>query len=207
MVKALSDSDGVFSFFLSYGKIRKNALGGNMEVLIASKNPGKIEGAKLAFAGYSDVFSDVTVTGIGVPSDVPDEPVNEQIMQGAMNRVANLKKYALDNDISADLYVAVESGITNQLGTWFIVNMACIEDNMGKRSFGTSSGFPVPDCYVDEVISSDLSVLMEKIFLEKDLRSSKGGISYLTHGNISRIDLTKEAFCMALTQWTNGEKW
>lgn len=178
-----------------------------MEVLIASKNPGKIEGAKLALAGYSDVFSEVSVTGISVPSEVPEEPVNEQIMQGAINRVANLKKYALDNGISADLYLSVESGITNQMGTWLIVNMACIEDDMGKRSFGISSGFPVPDRYVDEIISSDLSVLMEKIFAEKDLRSSKGGISYLTHNNISRIDLTREAFGMALTQWTNGEKW
>lgn len=178
-----------------------------MEVLIASKNPGKIEGAKLAFSGYADVFSSVSVTGVSVPSDVPDEPVNEQIIQGAINRVANLKKYALDNDVSADLYVSIESGITNQLGTWLIVNIACIEDNMGKRSFGTSSGFPVPDRYVDEIISSDLSVLMDKIFSEKDLRSSKGGISYLTHGNISRIDMTRQAFCMALTQWVNGEKW
>ena len=36
--------------------------------------------------------------------------------------------------------------------------------------------------------------------------SKKGGISFLTHDVISRIDLTRGAFIMALTQFVN-EKW
>jgi len=177
-----------------------------MKVLIASKNPGKIEGAKEAFSALS-CFDSVEVEGISVSSDVPDEPVNEQIFLGASNRVSNLKKYAEENGISADMYMSIESGITNQLGSWFIINIACIEDKYGRRSFGTSSGFPVPEKYVSEIISTDLGVVMDRIFNETDLRLHKGGISFLTHGVISRIDLTKEAFCMALTQFVNGEVW
>ena len=50
---------------------------------------------------------------------------------------------------------------------------------------------------VNEIISTDLSKVMDKISGQNDLRSGKGGISFLTNGVISRIDQTKEAF-----RWT-----
>ena len=62
-----------------------------MKILIGTKNPGKIEGTKRAFEKY---FKDIEIEGILVHSNVPDQPVNEEIFQGAKNRVKNLKKYA-----------------------------------------------------------------------------------------------------------------
>ena len=62
-----------------------------MKILIGTKNKGKIEGAKRAFERY---FNDVKVEGISVQSEVADQPVNDEILQGARNRVKNLKKYA-----------------------------------------------------------------------------------------------------------------
>ena len=61
-----------------------------MKVLIATKNQGKIEGAKKALEHY---FKDVEITGIPVQSNVPDRPVNKEIYEGAKNRVKNLKNY------------------------------------------------------------------------------------------------------------------
>lgn len=40
---------------------------------------------------------------------------------------------------------------------------------------------------------------MDKIFEHNDLRSGKGGISFIANGIISRIDLTKEAYGTYLT--------
>ena len=57
-----------------------------MKVLIATKNQGKIEGAKKALEHY---FKNVEIKGIPVESDVPDQPVNKEIYQGAKNRVKN----------------------------------------------------------------------------------------------------------------------
>ena len=48
---------------------------------------------------------------------------------------------------------------------------------------------------------------MDKIFSGKDLVKGKGGISFLTKNEVSRIDLTKNAFIMALTKHINGEIW
>lgn len=111
-----------------------------MKVLIATKNQGKIEGAKRALENY---FNNVEIEGIPVNSDVPDQPVNKEIYIGAKNRVKNLKEYAKNNNIAADLFLGIESGINDLLGRWMITNIAVIEDNKGFESYGASPSFPV----------------------------------------------------------------
>ncbi len=171
-----------------------------MKILIGTKNPGKIEGATEAFKTY---FEDFEIEGIPVLSDVGEEPVDNEIYEGARNRVNNLIQYAKDKGIEAEYFLGVESGITNLLGKWIIINFAVIKDKNGYESWGTSPAFPVPDRYVDEIISTDLGKVMDRIFDQHDLRSGKGGVSFITDGVISRIDVTKEAFIMALTQHLN----
>ena len=171
-----------------------------MKILIGTKNPEKIQGAKEAFENY---FNDIEVIGIPVSSDVSDEPVDLDIYQGAKNRVDNLMKYAKENNIEAEYYLGVESGITNLLGKWMIINVAVIKNKDGYESWGTSPAFPVPDKYVDEIIKTDLGQVMDRIFKQNDLRSSKGGISFLTNGVLDRIELTRDAFIMALTSHIN----
>lgn len=175
-----------------------------MKVIVATENPGKIEGAKVAFSEY---FKEFDIEGIKAESNVSEEPVNDEIYQGASNRVKNVKKIAEEQGKVADFYVAVESGITNKLGEWTILNIAIIEDKNGFKSWGVSAGFPVPQKYVEEIINTDLGKVMDRIFNETELRAGKGGINLLTKGKITRIDQTKQAFIMALTQFINGETW
>ena len=176
-----------------------------MKVLIATKNQGKIEGATRALKRF---YEDVEIQGIPMPSNVPDQPVNDEICLGAKNRVKNLKEYAKENGIEADLYISIESGITNSLGSWLITNIAVVEDSAGYQSVGTSPSFPVPNRLVDDVIKYDLSQVMNNIFSKDDERHNKGGgIQLLTHDALSRIDLTEYAFIMALTSFVNGDLW
>lgn len=176
-----------------------------MKVLIATKNQGKIEGAKKALEHY---FEDVEIEGISVNSDVPEQPVNKEIYEGAKNRVKNLKEYAKEKNIKADLFLGIESGINDLLGRWMITNIAVIEDNSNFESYGTSPSFPVPSNLVQKVLDTNLSVAMDTVLGEDPERHNhNGGIQLLTHNKISRIDLTEDAFIMALTQYINGEKW
>lgn len=175
-----------------------------MKVLIGTKNPGKIEGATRAFQNY---FEDVEVIGIKVSSDVSEQPLGKETFAGARNRVDNLMKYAKENNISADYYVAVESGITKDLGFWAITNIAVIKNAAGEMSVGASESFPVPNKYVETIINESLAPIMDKIFQESDLRSSTGGIGLLTHDYLTRIDITTHAFVMALTTFINKNLW
>lgn len=171
-----------------------------MKILIGTKNPGKIEGATEALKNYFDNFE---IEGISVSSDVGEEPVNNEIYEGARNRVNNLMNYAKEKKIAVDYFLGVESGITNLLGKWVIISIAVIKDKNGYESWGTSPSFPVPDKYVNKIISTNLGKVMDNIFKQNNLGSGKGGISFLTHGVISRIDMTKDAFVMALTGHIN----
>lgn len=175
-----------------------------MKVLMGTKNPGKIEGARQAFEKY---FDNVEVEGVSVSSDVGDQPVNEEIFLGAKNRVKNLKKYAKENNIEADFYVASEAGITDLLGNWIDINAAVVEDKEGFQTVGTSQGFEIPEKYVEEIKETELGKVMDKVFNGHELAKGKGGISLLTKDVISRIDLTRNAFVMALISHINGEIW
>ena len=176
-----------------------------MKILIGTKNPGKIQGAKEAFEKY---FEDVEIEGILVNSDVNAQPLNKEIFQGAQNRVANLKRYAKENNMSADFYVASEGGIQNLLCyEWIDFNAVVIEDKNGTVSYGMSQGFPIPDKYIEEIKENELGSVMDRLFEGHDLGKGKGGIGLLTHGELSRIDLTRNAFIMALTKYINGDIW
>ena len=87
-----------------------------------------------------------------------------------------------------------------------ITNIAIIEDNSNFESYGTSPSFPVPDRLVKDIIDTDLSQVMNKIFTKDDERHNKGGgIQLLTHNKVSRIDLTEIAFIMALVKYINND--
>ena len=175
-----------------------------MKILMGTKNPGKIEGARQAFEKY---FENVEIEGISVESEVSNQPVNEEILQGAKNRVKNLRKYAKENKIEADYYIASEAGITNLLGEWIDINSVVIENAEGFQSVGTSQGFPIPEKYVKEIQETELGKVMDKIFNKQQLGKGHGGINLLTKGEVSRIGLTKDAFVMALISHINGEIW
>lgn len=175
-----------------------------MKILMGTKNPGKIEGARQAFEKY---FDNVEIEGIATDSEVGDQPINDEIFIGAKNRVKNLKAYAEENNIQADFYVSSEAGIINLLGHWIDINAVVVEDSKGFQSLGTSQGFPIPEKYMDEIRATELGKVMDKIFSGEDLGKGKGGISLLTKDEISRIDLTRNAFIMALTSHINGDVW
>ena len=173
-----------------------------MKILMGTKNPGKIEGARQAFEKY---FDSVEIEGISVESNVGAQPVNEEILQGAKNRIKNLKKYANTNNIKADFYIASEAGITNLLGEWIDIKAEIIEDWNGFQCFRTRQGFPIPDKYIDEIKETELGKVMDRIFKGKELGKGKGGISFLTKDEVTRIDLTRNAFIMALTRFINED--
>lgn len=174
-----------------------------MKILIGSKNPVKIQGAKLAFEQY---FDDVEVIGISVKSNVSEQPFDDEILLGARNRVQNLKNYAYENNIDADYYVSIESGITGKLGFWINTNFALVVDKSGYESIGISEGFPIPNKYIEEIRQSELGTVMDRLSNVDNVKQKFGGVYVLTK-QLTREDLTKHAFTMALTQFINGEKW
>lgn len=175
-----------------------------MKILVGTKNPGKIKGATEAILPF---YPNAEIIGIAVESNVSEQPISEETLTGAKNRVNNLIKYATENNIKADYFMAIESGLCEIYGDWQIVNFAVIKDKNGYESIGTSAGFPVPTKYIESIKSEGFGDVIDKLLQTSDTRNSIGGISYLTHNQLTRIDLTKDAFTMALTKFVNGNLW
>ena len=176
-----------------------------MKALIGTKNNAKIEGARQALENF---FDEVELEGIKVSSNVSDEPQNDEIYQGARNRALNLIEYAKENNINdVDYFMAIEAGITNYFGKWININIAVVIDKNGNESMGTGQAFPIPDKYLEEIKQNGLGIVMDKIFNGVDLSKSVGGVSFITHETISRIDITRDAFIMAMTKFINDNIW
>ena len=165
----------------------------HIKVLIGSKNKGKIEGAKLAFERY---FSDFEIISENISSNVKDQPINEEILLGARNRINGLKNLKM-KDI--DFYISSEAGLINIGNTYININMGVIEDSNGYESVGTSQGFMIPNNKVSLVKEKTLGVVMDELFNAHGLSKLKGGINLLTLGEVSRIQLVRDSFILALT--------
>lgn len=175
-----------------------------MKALIGSTNPSKIRGAREALSKY---FNEIELIGISVDSNVSGQPLDRDIYIGAKNRVENLITYAKENNLDIDYFLGIEAGITNLLGNWQNINIAIIKDKDGYESFGTSAGFPIPEKYIEEIKENELGKVFDRLFQKDNLSKGKGGINFLTKGEVSRTDLTKQAFTMALTQFINEDIW
>lgn len=175
-----------------------------MKIIIATKNESKVQGAREAFETF---YENVEIEGFSVSSNVPEQPINDEIMKGAENRLEGLVSYAKENNIEADFFLSVESGLYNMCGRWVNVSFALVKDKYGYESFGMSPAYPVPEKYVDEILQTDLTQLFNRIFTSNELQEHKGGVRLLTRSRMTRADLIMEAFLMALTQIINGDLW
>ena len=172
--------------------INHNKISKHIKILIGSKNKAKIEGAKLAFEKY---FSDFEIISENMPSNVNDQPINEEIILGARNRIKGLKDLKM-KDI--DFYISSEAGLISIGKKWININMGIIEDSSGYESIGTSQGFMIPNNKVEIIKEKSLGVVMDEMFNAHGLSKLKGGINLLTLGEVSRIQLVRDSFILAL---------
>lgn len=154
-------------------------------IKVATTNPTKVEAIKNVFSFY---FEDLEIIPCKVSSGVPEQPINNQVYEGALNRLNNLKTG--DN---YDYLVSCEGGLVQNFGHWFNQHIVMVEDSTGKLSVGLSSAFPIPEKYVNQIIATSLAEVLDNIF------DGQGGIRKLTNGQVTRYDLIVEATRMALT--------
>ena len=164
--------------------------------MVGSENPVKLEATREAFLKY---FSDVKIEGVKVPSGVPDQPLNEDTFRGAENRVEELKRINEARGLNADFFVGIEGGVIELYSVWFGFGVACVMDKSGKKSFGTSSLFPLPEKFLKPVLEGkELGEVVDEYTGRKNIKKNEGAIGILTRGVITRKDLYVPAVISAL---------
>lgn len=169
-----------------------------MKVIVGSLNPTKIDGVKKAFNQF---FDDVIVEGVKVDSGVSNQPFNNDVVKGAINR-------AINSFHDCNFSVGIEAGLfslKNTITGYIDFQVAAIYN--GKRiTIGFGPGFEYPPVVVDEVLKGkEVGDIMDEITGIENLGEKTGAIHYLTKGVISRSELARIAVTMALIPWINRE--
>ncbi|MEI7653104.1 MAG: DUF84 family protein [bacterium] len=81
-----------------------------MKIIVASTNPVKIEVAKQAFL-HVFPHKDPTIIGVSSDSGVPDQPFDDQVLQGAQNRLKNI----IEAHPRADYWISQEGGLISNV--------------------------------------------------------------------------------------------
>lgn len=168
-----------------------------MKIVVASKNPVKLNAARLGFCTY---FQEVEVHGVSVESGVSDQPkTDEETLEGALNRVQN----ALAEFPEADYWVGIEGGLCTKQGemeafAWIVVRTA------EKTGRARTTTFQLP-AKVAELISKgyELGDANDILFKQENSKQKSGAIGLLTNNKINRTALYKQAVELALVPFLN----
>ncbi len=167
-----------------------------MKIGIATKNPSKIRAVEEIF---KIAFKDVQVFPKEADSGIPDQPKEEQILQGAINRA----KAALEGN---DFGVGIEAGVFEIKGKLCNIGYCVIMDKNGRYSIGSQPIFELPEIFKKEILDGkELGTVADEYFKTKNIKHEGGAIKVLSNSLISRDDLMKDAVKCALVPWISKE--
>lgn len=170
-------------------------------VVVASKNPVKINATKIGFEKMlgAEQFDFV---GISVASRVRDQPMsNLETLEGAKNRAINAQREMHD----ADFWVGIEGGIEKQENdmecfAWCVV---LSKEKMGKARTST---FFLPQKIVELVDSGmELGAADDVVFQRTNSKQANGAVGILTGDVIDRTVYYVDAVVLALIPFKNEE--
>ncbi|MDX8338572.1 inosine/xanthosine triphosphatase [Draconibacterium sp. IB214405] len=170
-----------------------------MKIVVASKNPVKLNAVQLGFSTY---YSKIEVEGVSVASGVSDQPKSdEETLLGAENRVRS----ACSDSKAADFWVGIEGGLCSKQGkleafAWIVISSG---EKTG-RARTTTFQLPVK---VAELIEQgyELGHANDILFKQENSKQKTGAVGLLTNNKINRTALYKQAVELALVPFLNPD--
>tara|TARA_B100001996_G_scaffold341054_1_gene294903 strand:+ start:125 stop:643 length:519 start_codon:yes stop_codon:yes gene_type:complete len=166
------------------------------KVLIASRNPVKINATKKAF---EEVFTNrFEFEGVSAESLVSDQPMsNDETLKGANNRLQNIQH------LEADYLVSIEGGVdlldsNYEAFAWIIISD---KNKVGKAKTAT---FPLPS-KISHLIKDgyELGDADDMVFKRSNSKQKNGAIGILTDDIIDRTEYYYHAIILALIPFIN----
>lgn len=169
-------------------------------VAVGSTNPVKIGSARRVFA---ELFSELELTGIEVPSGVSNQPTGEaETMRGAMNRA----RLALEAT-GADWGVGLEGGVTFlEDGTCWMIQHCAIVHRDGRTGIGKGSQFLLPPVMARGLrAGGEVGPLTDGLTGIRDSKKKGGAIGFLTNGLVVREDMYAHMVAAAMVRFLHPE--
>ncbi len=176
------------------------------KVVVASKNPVKLQVSKIGFKKMfpQEEFEFITVS---VPSDVPDQPSSDvETLKGALNRANNAAKLIKE----ADFYVGMEGGVEfikeamteEEMMTfaWVVIKSA---ERYGRARTGAL--FLPPAITKLVKAGKELGTADDIFFKRHNSKQGNGATGILTGDVITRTTHYIEALIFALIPFKNPD--
>ncbi len=162
-----------------------------LHVGVGTDNPVKVLAVRQVMASLS---LRARVRGVRVRTEVPEQPVGDEALQGAVNRA----KAAIG---AGDFGVGIEAGLvwSALISEYFDVQYAAIVDRAGQITVGHGPGFTYPPRVLENVKAGrSVGDAMARLTGIRDIGSKQGAIGYLTGRRLDREALTESAVLMAM---------
>jgi inosine/xanthosine triphosphatase len=171
-----------------------------MRVIVASKNPVKINAVK---EGFERMFPNVKAIfeGISVPSEVPDQPMgNQETYDGALNRAKNAKK-EIPN---ADYWVGLEGGLIAHSATEMEVMAWIVVLNKNKIGKSRTASLDLPQATIDLINTGlELGHADEIVHSVENSKQNMGTTGLLTNNTVTRMDYYVQSIIFAFVPFKN----
>ncbi len=171
------------------------------KVMVASKNPVKINATK---SGFEKMFPEESFEfqGVSVSVDVSDQPMSdEETLNGALSR-SEQAKIQFPN---ADFWVGIEGGVDKLNDTLFVFAWIVISSKelIGKSRTGN---VPLPK-KIDELIQKNIELgdAVDIVFGHTNSKQKNGAVGCLTNNLITREYHCSESVILALIPFKNSE--
>ncbi|MCI5082375.1 MAG: inosine/xanthosine triphosphatase [Saprospiraceae bacterium] len=172
-----------------------------LQVVIASGNPVKIEATQTAF---QQVFqTEVLLESVRVASEVKDQPLTfEETALGAANRVRNARQLYPN----AHFWVGIEGGVHPMNDTFEAFGWIYILSKSGTVSQTRSASFALAPTVAEALRNGrELGPVNDEIFKEKNSKHQGGAVGLLTHGLVTRTQLYVQPLILALIPFMQSE--
>ncbi|MFV0376176.1 MAG: inosine/xanthosine triphosphatase [Mangrovibacterium sp.] len=169
-----------------------------MKIVVASKNPVKINAALKSFeACFGGPFQ---LEPVSVPSGVSNQPMDEdETLRGAVTRVAN----ARNEHPGAAFYVGIEGGVSRHNERLFAFAWIVVANNQFESHARTAS-FELPPV-IGQLIGEgmELGEADDKVFSQQNSKQQNGAVGLLTSDRVTRETLYGQACLLALIPFLN----
>lgn len=166
------------------------------KVVVASTNPVKIEVAKRVF-GTMLPNEEFEFVSLDTPSGVPDQPFEDETLEGAKNRL----RHIVESEPDADYWISQEGGLFKEGDELFNVAWILIQNREGVVGKSATARLYLPPELSRLVLEGkELGHAGDIFFGVKDIKHGNGIIGMLTDGHITRTDYYTEAAVIALGQ-------
>ncbi len=172
-----------------------------MKIVVASRNPVKLNAAREAF---SAVYPDrkLEVAGVDVDSGVGDQPDSDaKTRDGARARA--LQARAAEPD--ADFWVGLEGGVDVFDDQLMAFAWMAVKGRQGDVSEARSATLPLPPAVKTLVDSGmELGEANDRVFSTVNSKQGGGAYGLLTDGRYTREGIYAQTLIIALTPFVNA---